>query len=101
MKIVAVGGRGLVGSKVVTNLSAKGHDVITASRESGVDPLTGEGPADAVVGADVLIDVADSPLFDDEPVMHFFTNATTNLLSAEREAGVEHRGVFSSGSVGS
>ena len=90
MKIVVVGGRGLIGSKVVTKLSAQGHDVITASRRTGVDSLTGEGLADGVAGADVLVDVADSPLFDDEPVMRFFTTATANLLSAEREAGVEH-----------
>jgi uncharacterized protein YbjT (DUF2867 family) len=90
MKIVIIGGRGLIGSKVATKLGAQRHDVITASRRSGVDSLTGEGLADAVAGADVLVDVADSPLFDDEPVMHFFTTATTNLLSAEREAGVKH-----------
>ena len=90
MKIVVIGGRGLIGSKVATQLGAQGHDVIAASRRSGVDSLTGEGLADAVAGADVLVDVADSPLFDDEPVMHFFTTATTNLLSAEREAGVKH-----------
>jgi len=90
MKIVVIGGRGLIGSKVVTKLSAQGHDVITASRRSGVDSLTGEGLADVVAGADVLVDVADSPLFDDEPVMHFFTTTTTNLLAAEREAEVGH-----------
>lgn len=90
MKIVVIGGRGLIGSKVASKLSAQGHDVIVASRRSGVDALTGAGLADAVSGADVLVDVADSPLFDDEPVMRFFTTATANLLSAEREAGVKH-----------
>jgi NAD(P)-dependent dehydrogenase (short-subunit alcohol dehydrogenase family) len=90
MKIVVIGGRGLIGSKVATKLGAQGHDVIAASRRSGVDSLTGEGLAGAVAGADVVVDVADSPLFDDEPVMHFFTTATTNLLSAEQEAGVKH-----------
>lgn len=90
MKIVVIGGRGLIGSKVATRLGAQGHDVIIASRRSGVDSLTGEGLATAVAGADVLVDVADSPLFDDEPVMHFFTTTTANLLAAEQEAGVNH-----------
>src|SRR5260370_34653911 len=90
MKIVVIGGRGLIGSKVATKLSAHGHDVITASRRSGVDSLTGEGLANAIAGADVLVDVADSPLFDDEPVMHFFTTTTTNLLAAVQEAGIKH-----------
>jgi uncharacterized protein YbjT (DUF2867 family) len=90
MKIVVIGGRGLIGSKVATKLSAQRHDVIAASRRSGVDSLTGEGLANAVAGADVLVDVADSPLFEDEPVMHFFTTTTTNLLAAEQEAGVKH-----------
>src|ERR1700710_904138 len=90
MKIVVIGGRGLIGSKGGAKVSAQGHEVIPASRRSGVDSLTGEGLANAVAGADVVVDVADSPLFDDEPVMHFFTTATANLLSAEREAGVKH-----------
>src|ERR1700742_802004 len=90
MKVVVIGGRGLIGSKVASKLSARGHDVIIASRRSGVDSLTGEGLADAVDGADVPVDVADSPLFDDEPVMHFFTTATTNLLAAEQKARVKH-----------
>jgi uncharacterized protein YbjT (DUF2867 family) len=90
MKIVVIGGRGLIGSRVASKLSAQGHDVIIASRRSGVDAFTGEGLDTAVAGADVLVDVADSPLFDDEPVMTFFTTATANLLSAEREAGVKH-----------
>jgi uncharacterized protein YbjT (DUF2867 family) len=90
MKMVVMGGRGLIGSKVVSELNAQGHDVIAASRRSGVDALTGEGLANALAAADVVVDVADSPLFDDEPVMHFFTTTTTNLLSAERDAGVKH-----------
>src|ERR1700761_2614033 len=97
MKVVVIGGRGLIGSKVASKLSAQGHDVIIASRRSGVDSLTGEGLADAVNGADVLVDVADSPLFDDEPVMHFFTTTTTNLLAAEKEAGVKHHVALSVG----
>jgi uncharacterized protein YbjT (DUF2867 family) len=90
VKVVIIGGRGLIGSKVAIKLSAQGHEAIVASRRSGVDSLTGEGLVDAFAGADVVVDVADSPLFDDEPVMHFFTTATTNLLSAEREVGVKH-----------
>ena len=85
MKIVVIGGRGLIGSRVATKVSAQGHEAIVASRRSGVDALTGEGLVDAFTGADVVVDVADSPLFDDEPVMRFFTTATTNLLAAERE----------------
>ncbi|OMC23071.1 SDR family oxidoreductase [Mycobacterium colombiense] len=90
MKIVVIGGRGLIGSKVASKLSAQGDDVVIASRRSGVDSFTGEGLARALAGADVLVDVADSPEFDDEPVMRFFTTTTTNLLAAEQEAGVEH-----------
>lgn len=90
MKIVVIGGRGLIGSKVASQLGAQGHDVVTASRRSGVDSFTGAGLAGALAGADVLVDVADSPEFDDEPVMRFFTTTTANLLAAEREAGVEH-----------
>lgn len=90
MKVVVIGGRGLIGSKVASKLSAQGHEVTPASRRSGVDALSGEGLANAVAGADVVVDVADSPSFDDESVMRFFTTATTNLLSAEQEAGVKH-----------
>src|SRR6201986_4329043 len=90
MKIVVIGGRGLIGSKVATELSAQGHDVVIASRRSGVDSLTGEGLLGAVAGADVVVDVADWPLFDDEPVMHFFTTTTANLLSAEEQTGINH-----------
>ncbi len=90
MKIVVIGGRGLIGSKVATKLCTHGHDVVIASRRSGVDSLTGAGLTNALAGADVVVDVADSPLFDDEPVMHFFTTTTTNLLAAEQEVGVKH-----------
>src|SRR6201992_131039 len=91
MKIVVIGGRGLIGSKGESKLSAQAKERVPASaRRSGVDSLTGEGLANAIAGADVLVDVADSPLFDDEPVMHFFTTATKNLLAAEQEAGVKH-----------
>jgi uncharacterized protein YbjT (DUF2867 family) len=90
MRIVVIGGRGLIGSKVAVKLNVQGHDVIAASRRSGVDSLTGKGLTDALAGADVLVDVADSPLFDDDPVMHFFTTTTANLLAAEKETGVKH-----------
>jgi uncharacterized protein YbjT (DUF2867 family) len=90
MKIVVIGGRGLIGSKVAANLNAQGHNAVRSSRRSGVDALTGEGLATALAGADVVVDVADSPVFDDEPVMHFFTTTTKNLLAAERNAGVKH-----------
>lgn len=90
MKIVVIGGRGLIGAKVAAKLGAQGHNVTAASRRSGVDALTGEGLAEAVAGASVVVDVADSPVFDDEPVMRFFATTTTNLLLAEREAGVPH-----------
>src|ERR1700759_3145006 len=90
MKVVVIGGRGLIGSKVATKLCAQGHDVIIASRRSGVDSLTGEGLANAVDGVDVLVYFADSPLFADKPVIHFFTTTTTNFLVTEKEAGVKH-----------
>lgn len=90
MKIVVIGGRGLIGSKVAAKLGQQGHDVVAASRRSGVDAVTGAGLAAAVSGVDVVVDVADSPSFDDEAVMRFFTTTTTNLLAAEREAGVAH-----------
>lgn len=90
MKIVVIGGHGLIGTKVISKLSVQGHDVIAGSRRSGVDSLTGEGLAEAMAGADTVVDVADSPLFDDEPVMHFFTTATANVLAAEQQTGVGH-----------
>jgi len=90
MKIVVIGGRGLIGAKVSTILTTQGHDVVAASRRSGIDALTGEGIADALAGADVVVDVSDSPVFEDAAVMHFFTTTTNRLLAAEREAGVGH-----------
>ncbi len=90
MKIVVIGGRGLIGSKVAAKLEAQRHHVVVASRRSGVDSLTGEGLVDSIAGADVVVDVADSPFFDDERVMHFFRTTTANLLSAERESGTNH-----------
>jgi len=90
MKIVVIGGQGLIGSKVVVKLCDWGHDVITASRRSGVDVLTGAGLAEALAGADAVVDVADSPSFDDDAVRNFFTTATANILAAEQKLGVTH-----------
>jgi uncharacterized protein YbjT (DUF2867 family) len=90
MKITVVGASGLIGSKVVELLSAEGHDVVAASRTSGVDVLTGDGLADSLSGADVLVDVVNSPSFEDDPVMEFFTTSTTNLVTAAKSAGIGH-----------
>jgi uncharacterized protein YbjT (DUF2867 family) len=90
MKIVVVGGTGLIGSKVVAQLTAQGHVAVAASPNSGVNTLTGEGLAEALAQADVLVDVSNSPSFAPGAVMDFFTTSTTNLIAAEREAGVGH-----------
>lgn len=90
MKIVVIGGTGLIGSKVVSELVDRGHEAVAASPNSGVNTLTGEGLADVLVGANVVVDVSNSPSFAPEDVMDFFTTSTTNLLAAEREAGVAH-----------
>ena len=90
MKITIIGASGLIGTKLVELLTADGHDVVAASRNSGVDVLTGEGLADALDGANVLIDVVNSPSFEDEPVMKFFTTSTTNQAAAAKKAGVGH-----------
>ncbi|MGV0643129.1 SDR family oxidoreductase [Mycolicibacterium sp. XJ879] len=90
MKITVIGATGLIGSKVVPLLEAGGHTVVAASRESGLDVLTGEGVADALDGADALVDLTNSPSFDDDAVMQFFTTSTTNLVRAAAQAGVDH-----------
>ena len=90
MKIVVVGGSGLTGSKLVALLSRDGHDVIAASRRSGVDVVTGEGLAEALKGASVVVDVTNAPSFEEAAVMKFFKTATHNLLTAEATAGVRH-----------
>jgi uncharacterized protein YbjT (DUF2867 family)/nitrite reductase/ring-hydroxylating ferredoxin subunit len=90
MKIVVVGGSGLIGSKVVEMLRHDGHDVVAASRRSGVDIVSGEGLADALKGASVVVDVANAPSFEDAAVMKFFKTSTHNLLTAEAAAGVAH-----------
>jgi uncharacterized protein YbjT (DUF2867 family) len=90
MKIVVIGGSGLIGSKVVTRLREHGHDVVAASPKTGVNTLTGEGLAGAVAHAAVVIDVSNSPSFEDAPAMEFFETSTRNLLAAEAAAGVGH-----------
>lgn len=90
MKIVVIGGTGLIGSKLVALLRQRGHDVLAASPNSGVNTLTGEGLDDALAGAQVVVDVANSPSFEDAAVMNFFQTAGRNLLAAEARAGVRH-----------
>jgi uncharacterized protein YbjT (DUF2867 family) len=90
MKIVVIGGTGLVGSKVVSNLRQKGHEVIAAAPNTGVNTITGEGLTEALAGAQIVIDVANSPSFADEAVLNFFKTAGRNLAAAERIAGVRH-----------
>ena len=90
MKIVVIGGTGLVGSKVVSNLSRKGHEVIAAAPNTGVNTITGEGLTEALAGAEIVIDVANSPSFADEAVLNFFQTAGRNLAAAEKVAGVRH-----------
>ncbi|QET06282.1 SDR family oxidoreductase [Cupriavidus pauculus] len=90
MKIVVIGGTGLIGSKVVALLRARGHEAVAASPASGVNTLTGEGLAQALQGADVVVDVANSPSFEDKAVLAFFETSGRNLLAAEKTAGVKH-----------
>lgn len=90
MKAVILGGTGLIGSKVVAGLRQRGVEAVAASPNTGVDAVTGEGLAQALAGADVLVDVSNSPSFADADVLSFFTSSTSNLLRAEAEAGVGH-----------
>jgi uncharacterized protein YbjT (DUF2867 family) len=90
MKIVVIGGTGLIGSKVVACLKEEDHEAVAASPDSGVNTLTGEGLAEVLEGAEVVIDVSNSPSFEDEAVMEFFETSTTNLLAAAADAGVQH-----------
>ncbi|MFJ2544163.1 SDR family oxidoreductase [Microbacterium sp. NPDC087589] len=89
-KIVVIGGTGLIGSKVVANLTEHGHEAVAASPNTGVNSLTGEGLDEVLIGADTVVDVSNSPSFAPDDVMEFFTTSTSNLLAAEVEAGVEH-----------
>jgi uncharacterized protein YbjT (DUF2867 family) len=90
MKVVVIGGTGLIGSKLVTTLRTHGHEAVASSPRTGVDTLTGEGLDEVLVGADVVVDVSNSPSFADDDVLHFFVTSTTHLLDAERTAGVGH-----------
>jgi uncharacterized protein YbjT (DUF2867 family) len=90
MKIVVIGGSGLIGKKVVTNLRQRGHEVVAASPSSGVNTVTGEGLAQALAGAQVVVDVANAPLWEDKAVLEFFETSGRNLLAAEAAAGVGH-----------
>lgn len=90
MKIVVIGGTGLIGSKTVERLRKRGHDVIAASPNSGVNTITGEGLAEALAGAEVVLDLANSPSFEDKAVLEFFETSGHNLLAAEKLAGVKH-----------
>jgi len=87
---VVIGGSGLIGKKLVNNLRQHGHEVVAASPSSGVNTLTGEGLAEALTGARVVVDVANSPSFEDKAVLEFFETAGRNLLAAESAAGVGH-----------
>jgi uncharacterized protein YbjT (DUF2867 family) len=90
MKIVVIGGSGLIGSKLVDLLRSRGHDVVAASPNTGVNTLTGEGLKEALAGARVVVDVANSPSLEDAAAMDFFVVSGRNLLAAEKAAGVKH-----------
>jgi uncharacterized protein YbjT (DUF2867 family) len=90
MKIVVIGGSGLIGTNLVDRLRQKGHEVVAASPNSGVNTITGEGLAGAMKGAQVVVDVANSPSFEDKAVLDFFQTSGRNLLAAETAAGVRH-----------
>jgi uncharacterized protein YbjT (DUF2867 family) len=90
MKIVVIGGSGLIGSKLVSKLTEHGHEAVAASPDSGVNTLTGEGLDEALEGASVVVDVSNSPSFEDAAVLEFFETSTRNLLEAEAAAGVAH-----------
>jgi uncharacterized protein YbjT (DUF2867 family) len=90
MKIVAIGGTGLIGSKTVAILRQRGHEIVAAAPESGINTITGEGLKEAIAGAQVVIDLANSPSFEDKAVLEFFETSDRHLLAAEAAAGVRH-----------
>ncbi|HVU76611.1 MAG TPA: SDR family oxidoreductase [Gaiellaceae bacterium] len=95
MKIVVIGGTGLIGSKLVEKLREAGHEPLAASLDTGVNTITGEGLADALAGAQVVVDVSNSPVMEDDAVLEFFQTSSGNLLAAEAAAGVQHHVVLS------
>ena len=95
MKIVVIGGTGMIGSRLVKNLRRSDHAVVAASLDSGVNTITGEGLSDAIKNADVVVDVSNSPSYEDNAVLQFFETSTKNLLEAEAVAGVRHHIVLS------
>src|SRR5262249_18511641 len=90
MKIVVIGGTGLIGTKLVNRLRKQGHEVIAAAPQSGVNTITGEGLAEALAGAQVVVDLANAPSWEDKAVLEFFKTSGRNLLAAEAAAGVRH-----------
>ena len=90
MKIVVIGGSGLIGKKLIPLLRERGHEAVSASPSSGVNTITGEGLAEALAGADVVVDVTNSPSWEDKAVLEFFETSTRNILAAEAAAGVKH-----------
>src|SRR5687768_10665288 len=90
MKIVVIGGSGLIGTKLVNKLRERGHEALAASPDSGVNTITGEGLTKALAGAQVVVDVANSPSFEDHAVLEFFETSGRNLMTAEAAAGVGH-----------
>src|SRR5438876_6404983 len=90
MKIVVIGGSGLIGTKLVNRLRKQGHEVVAASPKSGVNTITGEGLTEALAGAQVVVDVANAPSWEDKAVLKFFETSGRNLLAAEKAAGVRH-----------
>jgi uncharacterized protein YbjT (DUF2867 family) len=90
MKIVVIGGSGLIGKKLIPLLRERGHDAVSASPSSGVNTITGEGLPEALAGAEVVVDVTNAPSWEDKAVLEFFETSTRNILAAEAAAGVEH-----------
>src|SRR4029077_17652718 len=90
IKIVVIGGTGLIGKKLVNGLREQGHEVVAASPSTGVNTITGEGLADALKGAQVVVDVANAPSWEDKAVLDFFETSGRNLIAAEKAAGVKH-----------